>query len=89
MALQNLFGDLALEETLQLIAIYLEQIATAQTRVYPDTTGSMRVAVTSGTVTTVSTVSSVAQMSGYGTNYDQYAQLQTCAEAVRNKIVVS
>ena len=92
MALQNLFGNLGLDQTLQLIAVYLEQLAQSQTRMYPDTTGAMRTVINSGTVTTVTTVSTVtnqAQQGGINTQYDQYSQIQQCADVIRSRITVS
>lgn len=89
MALQNLFGDLGLESTLQKIAVYLAEIANNLGRTYPDTNGNLRTVVSSGTVTTVSTVTSQSQMSGYSTAYDQYCQMQIGANAIRSQISVS
>lgn len=92
MALKNLFGDIGLEGTLQKIAQYLQQIAANIGRMYPDTSGRMRVNVETGalsSVATVTTLSNQTMQSGYQTSYDQYAQLQMTASAVRNQIVVS
>lgn len=88
MALQNAFGNLGLDETLQRIAIYLEQLASTVGRAYPDTTGRLPVNI-AGSVSTVTTLSNQNQQSGYSTAYDQYAQIQMCATAIRSNIVVS
>lgn len=92
MALVNLFGEMGLEKTLQKIAVYLQQIAGNIGRMYPDTSGRMRVNVEAGvinTVTTVSTLTNQSQQSGIFTNYDQYAQVQMCAQGIRNQIKVT
>lgn len=86
MALQNLLGDIALDDTLQRIVMYLEQIAAVQTRTYPDVSGSMRVAIINGTVTTLANVAAVG---GFNTQYDQYCQTMVAADMVRSKIQVS
>lgn len=92
MALQNLFGKLGLESTLNTIAYFLQQIATNIGKMYPDTSGRMRVNVETGTlasVTTVTTLGNQTMQSGYQTNYDQYAQIQMCANSIRSQIKVS
>lgn len=89
MALVNPFGKIGLEATLQKIAQYLQQIASNIGMMYPDTGGNMRTVITSGTVTTVTTLTNQTQQSGYFTNYDQYAQIQMCANGIRDRIHVS
>lgn len=92
MALVNPFGKIGLEATLQKIAQYLQQIASNIGMMYPDTGGNMRTVITSGTVTTVTTVTTLTnqtQQSGYFTNYDQYAQIQMCANGIRDRIQIS
>jgi hypothetical protein len=95
MALVNVFGKLGLDGTMQKIAQYLQQIAANIGRMYPDTSGRMRVNVEAGTINTVTSVTSMTtlnnqqQQSGYFTNYDQYAQLQMCANGIRSQIKVT
>ena len=89
MGLQNLFGDLGLESSLQKIAHHMQVIAGNIGKMYPDTNGNMRVAVQSGTVNTVQTVSNIASVGGYNMQYDQYSQMQANANGNRSRITVS
>ncbi len=92
MGLQNLFGDLGLESSLQKIAHHMQVIAGNIGKMYPDTSGNMRVAVQNGTVTTVTTVgtvSNVGAVGGYNAQYDQYSQMQSNANGNRSRITVS
>lgn len=86
MALQNLFGDLGLDATLQKIAQFLQAISNNLGKMYPDTSGRMRVNVETGTL---ATLTNQTQQSGFATSYDQYAQVQMCASAIRSQIKVS
>lgn len=92
MALMNPLGKMGLDSTLQKIARFLEQIAGIVGKTYPDTSGRARVNVEIGTltsVTTVNTLNNQNQQSGFQTSYDQYAQIQMCANGVRSQIKVS
>ena len=92
MALINPFGKMGLEETLQKIAYFLQQMSNNISRMYPDTSGRMRVNVevaTLPTVTYLPTLGNQTMQSGFQTSYDQYAQLQMCASAIRSQIKVS
>ena len=86
MALQNLFGNLGLDATLQKIAQFLQAISNNLGRMYPDTSGRMRVNIETGTLTTLT---NQTQQSGFSTSYDQYAQVQMCASAIRSQIKVT
>lgn len=95
MGLMNPFGELSLEKTVQKMAQYLQQIAGNFGRMYPDASGRMRVSVDAGTLPVVTKVTSITnlvnqtQQSGFQTSYDQYAQIQMCANGVRSQIKVS
>lgn len=92
MALHNPFGKMGLDSTLQKMAFFLAQLASTIGKMYPDTAGRMRVNVELGaltSVTTVTTLSNQTMQSGFQTSYDQYAQVQMCASAVRSQIKVS
>lgn len=86
MALVNPFGALGLEGTLQKIALFLQQLAGTLSRMYPDSSGRMRVSIDAGTLPTLT---NQAQQSGYSTAYDQHAQMVMQAQVVRNQIKVS
>lgn len=92
MALYNPFGKMGLESTLQKMAFFLAQLASTIGKIYPDTAGRMRVNVELGTLTSVATITTLGNQtmqSGFQTSYDQYAQVQMCASAVRSQIKVS
>lgn len=89
MALQNLFGDIGLDATLQKISQYLEQIASTLGRTYPDSGGNMRTVISSGTVTTVSSITNSVSVGSFSASYDQYGQMMIGAEAIRSKITVA
>jgi len=92
MTLKNAFADIALDETLQRIAIYLEQLSSSLGRTYPDSGGNLRTVISSGTVTTVTTVSTLSNIAAIGSTnaqYDQYEQIMIGANAIRNQIIVS
>lgn len=92
MALHNMFGSLGLEATLQKIAQLLQHISSNLGRMYPDVAGRMRVNVEAGALSSVATVTTLGNQtmqSGFQTSYDQYAQIQMCATAIRSQITVS
>lgn len=90
MALKNLFGEIGLESTLQKIAVYLAEIAQNIGRMYPDTSGRMRVNIETGTLTTVTTLTNASQIGGVNASYDQYCQMQmTVNSSIRNQISIS
>ena len=89
MGLQNLFGDLGLESSLQKIAHHMQVIASNIGKMYPDTSGNMRVAVQNGTLNTVQTVSNIGAVGGYNMQYDQYSQMQSNVTGIRSRITVS
>lgn len=86
MALKNMFGDIALEETLMRVLLHLERISSNMGQTYPDTAGRMRVNIENGTLPTLTNQN---QQSGYSTAYDQYAQIQMAADTVRSRITVA
>jgi hypothetical protein len=86
--LKNVFGEIGLEKTLQKIGYYLASIANNIAKMYPDTSGRMRVNVETGTVA-VSTLSNVAAVGGYNAQYDQYSLMQGNANGIRAQIKVT
>lgn len=92
MALVNAFGEIGLEKTLQKMAQYLQLMASSLGKMYPDTAGRMRVNVEAGALSSVATVTTLGNQTmqaGFQTSYDQYAQIQMCANGVRSQIKVS
>lgn len=92
MALKNVFGDLALEETLQTLSVTLGALAHSLGTLSPDSTGRLRVVPETGTIATVTTVSSVTNVvsaGNYQMSYDQYGQMMQGVHSIRNCIQVS
>lgn len=86
MALNNLFGDLGLDGTLQKMAVSLTQIAQNIGKWYPNSSGQMPVVVANGTISTVTNLQTVG---GINMQYDQYCQMQAAANGVRAQITTS
>lgn len=76
-------------ETLQALRMAIHALTRTVGSAYPDTAGSLRVAPTSGTITTVSTVTSMNQLNGINSQELIKIGYTTAADQIRRNITVT